>query len=178
MQKVEKMIDTLFKQYRKDIQKGYDLPLQLIMFFDDKWLLFPDSEMNLDKPDLYFLFHAMVDRFKPPFYAAVSDTNVRDPITSEIVGEQILAAIYSQDGAQRVFSQPYVREDGRVRFTDDFRVNEEMTLGGAISAFYQESTHPNDPNLINLLEAIMEHEAKPYDQPESESRHDSTPGLH
>lgn len=175
MDKYRPIVDRLFKEMKEDLQKGYDIDMQLYLFFEDRMLAVPQYEMMLDKEKAFFIFHGMIDHLKPDAYGVVSDNLVRHPDSMEVVGEQLMAGLFAPDGQHQVYIQPYTRQDGSIiEFTERTDVEGDLTLSGRLTEFYSTAWSAQSPlaeqKLRELFEIIDKDMARRYDSPKPRTK--------
>lgn len=170
MDKYKPIVKRLFDEIKTDLQKGYDIEMQLYLFFEDRMLAVPQYEMMLDKEKALYIFHGMIDHLKPEAYGVVSDNILRHPDSMEVMGEQLMAGLFTSNGGHQLFMQPYSRlEGGGIEFTESEIIHDDITPSGRMTEFYQTPWKASSPlaesklrELFNIIDKDM---ARQYDKP-------------
>lgn len=135
--KVDTVISRIFKEKLDQLKRGNQVGMEFYLFFEDGFWLY-DGERKLSKEQNYAVMRTVICEFQPLFYAIVSDTNARDPLTYKILYEQLMACIVSPDDKNKTYFQPYDRmPNGKIKLTRRRGCLEGAMFGGIGVSLYQ-----------------------------------------
>lgn len=144
-QKIEVTVSEIFMDKLGELKQGKELDMSFYLFFADGYWKFPET--NLPKEGVYAMVNLLVNELQPDAYCLVSDTNVRDPATMEIMYEQLFACIVEKDGVGLSMFKPYERlPSGKIKLTRPEHSMEGAAMFGIATEMYDPA-----PNVFNDL---------------------------
>lgn len=135
---VSNVVNQIFMDCLSSLKSGIELDMQFYLFFSDGYWKCPSQ--GFDKQELYAVVNLLLDHFKPEAYSLISDTYLRDAVSNDIVGEQLMACVVSPGGVQQVVVRPYEREkNGTIKIKDEVPQNEFIRFEGAATQLFEGS---------------------------------------
>lgn len=131
------IVKELFMDMKADLKSQKEIGMAFHVFFDDGYWRF-EPEI-LSKEQAYGLLNIFLTDpdTKTIAYSVTSDCNMRSPVTGEIIGEQLMAALVSPDGKVDVNMQPYKRlPNGKIQYEKSM-LADGISFGGDATALYQ-----------------------------------------
>lgn len=134
-QRIETTVSEIFMDTLAELKRGKQIEMNFYLFFADGYWKFPET--NLPKEGVYAMVNLVVDALQPEAYCLVSDTNVRDPETYEIMYEQLFACIVEKNGVGMSMFKPYDRlPNGKIKLTRPQDSMEGLAMSGRATEMY------------------------------------------
>lgn len=134
-QRIETTVSEIFMDTLAELKQGKQIEMNFYLFFADGYWKFPET--NLPKEGVYAVVNLVVNSLQPEAYCLVSDTNVRDPKTYEIMYEQLFACVVEPSGVRLSMAKPYDRlPNGKIKITRPQESMEGVTMGGTVTEMY------------------------------------------